>query len=69
MTTLTGLVAAGAGLGLVTEGLATIIRPGITFRPVEPEPPRLPMAAAWREPVLSPTGRRFLDIVAELTAR
>jgi DNA-binding transcriptional LysR family regulator len=67
MTTLTGLVAAGAGMGFVTEGLATVARPGIAFRQVDPEPPRLPMAAAWRKPELSVTGERFLELVATLS--
>jgi DNA-binding transcriptional LysR family regulator len=67
MTTLAGLVAAGVGMGFVTEGIATVARPGIAFRPVEPDPPRLPMGLAWRAPSLSPAGSRFLDILAELT--
>ena len=66
MTTLTGLVAAGAGMGFVTEGIATVARPGVAFRPVVPEPPSLPMAAAWSEPALSISGVRFLDVVADL---
>jgi DNA-binding transcriptional LysR family regulator len=66
MTTLTGLAAAGAGIGFVTAGIAEVVRPGVVFRPVQPEPPRLPMAAAWREPDLSAVGQRFLDVVAEL---
>ena len=66
MTTLTGLVAAGVGMGFVTEGIATVARPGVAFRSVVPEPPSLPMAAAWREPTLSGIGERFLDVVGEL---
>ena len=66
MTTLAGLVAAGVGLGFVTEGISRLVRPGVTFRPVVPEPPRLPMAAAWRKPALSDAGKRFLEVVAEL---
>lgn len=66
MTSLVGLVAAGAGLGLVTEGIATAIRPGVTFRPVDPAPPELPMAASWLGPAPSAAAERFLDIVAEL---
>jgi DNA-binding transcriptional LysR family regulator len=54
-------------MGFVTEGIATVARPGIAFRPVEPDPPRLPMGLAWRAPSLSPAGSRFLDILAELT--
>lgn len=66
MTTLAGLVAAGAGIGFVTSGIATVARPGVVFRPVRPAPPCLPMAAAWRGPDLSSTGARFLDLVADL---
>jgi hypothetical protein len=53
-------------MGFVTEGIAAVGRPGVAFRPVVPQPPSLPMAAAWREPVLSATGKRFLDVVGEL---
>jgi DNA-binding transcriptional LysR family regulator len=63
MTTLTGLVAAGAGMGFVSDGIATVVRPGVVFRSVEPEPPDLPFAAAWRSPDLSSPAARFLDIV------
>ncbi|WP_157018415.1 LysR family transcriptional regulator [Mesorhizobium xinjiangense] len=66
MTTLTGLVATGAGMGFVTAGVATAPRPGVAFRPVEPEPPSVPMAAAWHGSEPSPTARRFLELVGEL---
>lgn len=66
MTTLAGLVAAGTGMGFVTEGIALVARPGVAFRPVLPAPPSLPMAAAWREPALSRSGERFLEVVADL---
>jgi DNA-binding transcriptional LysR family regulator len=69
MTTLAGLVAAGVGVGFVTEGIATAARPGLAFRPVEPQPPTLPMAAAWRGPALSKSGELFLEIVAELAGK
>lgn len=69
MTTLTGLVAAGAGLGLVTAGIATVVRPGVVFRPVRPTPPSLPVAAAWHGPRLSHVGQRFLEVVAACDPR
>jgi DNA-binding transcriptional LysR family regulator len=69
VTTLTGLVAAGTGLGFVTEGIAHAGRPGVVFRPVRPAAPSLPMAAAWRPPVLSASGERFLEIVRTVTAK
>ena len=64
MTTLAGLVAAGAGLGFVTEGIARVARPGVAYRPVMPAPPVLPIAVAWREPAMSSTAERFLKVVA-----
>jgi len=67
MTTLTGLVAAGVGMGFVTDGIAAVGRPGVAFRSIEPEPPDLPIAAAWLSPDLSSPAARFLDIVAEYT--
>ena len=66
MTTLTGLVSAGVGMGFVTEGIATVTRPGVAFRTVEPDPPSLPVAAAWREPGPMEAAARFLDVVAAL---
>ncbi len=69
MTTLAGLVAAGAGMGFVTEGIAMVARPGVVVRPVVPQPPSLPMAAAWREPNLSKSGERFLEVVFDLVRK
>lgn len=63
MTTLAALVAAGVGLGFVTEGLSRLDRPGVVFRPVEPAAPALPVAAAWVGPDLMPSAKRFLDVV------
>lgn len=68
MTTLSGLVAAGTGLGFVTRGLSLQPRPGVVYRPVTPTPPSLPMAASWMKPDLTATGRRFLDEVLALYA-
>lgn len=68
-TTLCGLVAAGAGLGFVPEGIAHAGRPGVVFRSVRPAAPSLPMAAAWRSPSLSASGERFLEIVRTVTVR
>jgi hypothetical protein len=65
MTTLTGLVSAGAGVGFVTEGIATVIRPGVIYRPITPEPPSMPMAVAWRQGGPSPVGQRFIDVVCD----
>ncbi|WJH40159.1 LysR family transcriptional regulator [Aliirhizobium terrae] len=69
MTTLSGLVAAGTGIGFVTHGLSRQPRPGVCYRPVTPTPPSLPMAASWLKPELTATGRRFLDEVLALYVR
>lgn len=63
MTTLTGLISAGAGIGFVTEGIATVSRPGVIYRPVAPEPPTLPMAVAWRRGMLSHIADRFIEVI------
>jgi DNA-binding transcriptional LysR family regulator len=66
MTTLVGLVAAGAGIGFVTEGVADAGRPGVAFRPVSPRPPSLPIAAAWTGSAPCAAAARFLEVVASL---
>lgn len=68
VTTLAGLVAAGAGIGFVTRGVAVSTRPGVVFRDVVGAP-AVPMAAAWMPPEPLPTSRQFLDVVASVLAR
>ncbi|MGY8524436.1 LysR family transcriptional regulator [Paracidovorax citrulli] len=65
MTTLTGLVAAGVGMGFVTEGIASVPRPGVAFRAVSPAPPSLPQAAAWYG-ACTIAAQRFLQVVDEV---
>ncbi len=65
MTTMLGLVAAGVGIGFVTEGIAQAGRPGVAFRHVDPQPPSLPLAVSWRGEEMSPTARRFFGIVSK----
>ena len=68
MTTLAGLVAAGAGVGFVTAGIAAAGRPGVTFRQVAGTP-AIRIAAAWRPPALSATASRFLDVLTAGASR
>jgi DNA-binding transcriptional LysR family regulator len=63
MTTLIGLAAVGVGMGFVTQGVAMVARPGVTFRPVRPNTLDLPVASAWRTPEISPVAAKFLDTV------
>ncbi|MFC9896458.1 LysR family transcriptional regulator [Nocardia sp. NPDC127579] len=62
VTTLAGLVAAGAGIGFVTRGVATATRPGVVYRTV-PAAPTVPLAAAWSHP--TPPATRFLEILPQ----
>lgn len=62
MTTLAGLVAAGAGIGFVTRGIAAAGRPGVVFRTVSGAP-TLPLAVAWAPPEPSAPAQRFLDML------
>ncbi len=61
VTTLAGLVAAGAGIGFVTRGVAAATRPGVVFREVAGAP-AVPLAIAWAESGNSAIGQRFLDV-------
>lgn len=63
MTTLAGLVAAGAGIGFVTRGIATATRPGVAFVDVD-SAPAVPMAAAWATDGPTATAARFLDLLS-----
>ena len=65
VTTLAGLVAAGAGIGFVTRGVAAASRPGVVFREVVGAP-GVPMAIAWTAPEPAPTALPFLDVVDEV---
>ncbi|MHC9296271.1 LysR substrate-binding domain-containing protein [Mycobacterium sp. LTG2003] len=65
VTTLAGLVAAGAGIGFVTRGVAAATRPGVVFREVVGAP-GVPMAVAWCGHDPLPTGRQFLDVLDDV---
>lgn len=60
MPVLVSLVAAGAGVGFVTAGIAAAARPGVAYRPVDGAP-ELPVAAAWLGDQPIPTAARFLE--------
>lgn len=63
MTNLAGLVAAGAGIGFVSRGIAVATRPGVAFRPVA-RAPLIPMAAAWSTSQPTVTAQHFLEILS-----
>lgn len=47
---LIGLVAAGAGVGLVIEPLTCVQRPGVAYVPLDPSSLSLSFAISWRDP-------------------
>lgn len=62
VTTLAGLVAAGAGIGFVTRGVATATRPGVIFRDVVGAP-GVPMALAWIPPGPNAPSQQFIAVM------
>jgi DNA-binding transcriptional LysR family regulator len=67
VTTLAGLVAAGAGIGFVTRGVALATRPGVVFREVVGAP-GVPIAVAWTPPEPTATGQRFIEVLGTVWA-
>jgi DNA-binding transcriptional LysR family regulator len=67
VTTLAGLVAAGAGIGFVTRGVALATRPGVVFREVVGAP-GVPIAVAWMPPEPTATGQRFIEVLGTVWA-
>lgn len=70
MTTLVGLVAAGAGCGFVPSALQVIRRPGVVFRRVtkSSKAPFLSTALAWRDGSLSAAAEQILKFTADIGA-
>jgi DNA-binding transcriptional LysR family regulator len=70
MTTLVGLVAAGAGCGFVPSSLQVIRRPGVIFRRLtnSSHAPRLSTALAWRSSSLSAAVQMILTLATEIGA-
>lgn len=68
MTSLTALVSAGIGLGLVTAGMARLPRPDLAYRPLRPAAPMLPFALGWRG-VPTPTAQHFIDTARQWADR
>jgi DNA-binding transcriptional LysR family regulator len=62
VTTLAGPVAAGAGIGFVTRGVAIASRPGVVFCEVIGAL-GVPITVAWVPPEPTPTGQQFIDVM------
>jgi DNA-binding transcriptional LysR family regulator len=61
-----GLVAAGVGVSLVWDRMSNLRRPGVVYRPLADEMPRLVTALAWRQDDPSPIPAAFITLVREL---
>jgi DNA-binding transcriptional LysR family regulator len=60
MQTVIGLVASGIGVSLVPESLRALVRPGVTYRPLDGDAPVVRLAMAYREADTSPVLAAFL---------
>jgi DNA-binding transcriptional LysR family regulator len=61
-----GLVAADLGFALLPASVRNLQRPDVVYRPLEPQPPRVVVAAAWRPDEPSPVLRAFLSVMREV---
>lgn len=69
MHTIVGLVAAGIGISLVPDSVQNLRRPGVVFRALQGEAPRVELAVAWRRDHALPVVQAFLSVAQEIGAR
>jgi len=62
LPTVIWLVSVGTGIAVVTGGLASLARPSVVFRPLEPAGPQVDMVVAWRRDETSPVVEAFLEV-------
>jgi DNA-binding transcriptional LysR family regulator len=62
LPTVIWLVSIGTGVAVVTAGLASLARPSVAFRPLEPSGPPVEMVVAWRRNETSPVVDAFLEV-------
>lgn len=64
-----GLVAAGLGFTLLPTSVRKLQRPDVVYRLVDPQPPKVEVAAAWRIDEPSPILRAFLGVMREVVGQ
>ena len=64
LTTTFGIVAAGAGFGIVTKATTMLTMPGVVYRPLEGVKDRVPLFMAWRRTDDSRVVRGFVQVNA-----
>ena len=63
MHLIVGLVAAGLGFAILPASVRNLQRPDVIYRTLQPQPPRVEIAAAWRPDDPSPVLRAFLEVM------
>jgi DNA-binding transcriptional LysR family regulator len=66
MHLIVSLVAAGLGFALLPASVRNLQRPDVVYRPLQPQPPKAVVAAAWRPDEPSPVLRAFLGVMHEV---
>jgi DNA-binding transcriptional LysR family regulator len=66
MHLMVSLVAAGLGFAILPASVRNLQRPDVVYRPLEPQPPKVVVAAAWRPDEPSPVLRAFLGVMREV---
>jgi DNA-binding transcriptional LysR family regulator len=61
-----GLVAAGLGFALLPASVRNLHRPDVVYRTLQPQPPKVVVAAAWRQDEPSPVLHAFLGVMREV---
>jgi DNA-binding transcriptional LysR family regulator len=64
-----GLVAAGLGFALLPASVRNLQRPDVVYRPLEPQPPKVEVVAAWRRDEPSPVLRAFLGVMRDVVSQ
>jgi DNA-binding transcriptional LysR family regulator len=63
MQTIVGLVSAGMGLALVPQSVSNLMRPGVEYRALAEQTPRVETGIAWRRDNPSPVLQGFLELL------
>ncbi|HSB42537.1 MAG TPA: LysR family transcriptional regulator [Methylomirabilota bacterium] len=67
--TVRGFVAAGVGFAFVPSSLRTLPSPGVTYRRLHPDPPRIDLLIAWRRDNTAPPVHSFVQMMRRAAPR
>ncbi len=66
MHLIVSLVAAGLGFAILPASVRNLQRPDVVYRTLQPQPPKVEIAAAWRPDEPSPVLHAFLDVMRDV---